>query len=401
MRKTAKVKIVFGPPCSGKSTYVNENKGENDLLYDYDDIMTSLSGLESHSINENLIEWVVDIRNLLIDKLHDDTRLDNAFIITTFIKDDLVNRLSGLDVEYVRMTTSKEICLERLEACELRLRKEELRDVIERWFEEYGELEEGGEENLKKGEKTKYWDFKAAANGVGELFIYGSITHWVWDDDDSDTSASSFKKDLDALGDITTLNLYINSPGGSVFEGVAIYNILKRHKAKINVHIDALAASIASVIAMAGDTVTMPSNAMMMIHNPWTYTWGNASELRKEADNLDRIGTSMKQSYLDRTGDKLDDAKLTELLDAETWLSAQECLEYGLCDVVGDENQAAACISDELFAKYRNVPKAITEKSASVAPPSIIDEKQKEYLQSIKDSAKVEIQNLNSYLGGI
>lgn len=242
----------------------------------------------------------------------------------------------------------------------------------------------------------KYWEFKAAVNGVGELYIYGDIVRYRWDD--SDTSAKSFKQDLDAFGDIHTLNLYLNSPGGSVFEGVAIYNILKRHKATVNVHVDALAASIASVIAMAGDKIYMPSNSMMMIHNPWTFTWGNAAELRKAADDLDRIGVSMKQSYLDRAGDKLDEAKLTELLDAETWLSAQECFDYGLCDVVGEENQAAACVSDELFAKYKNIPSAL--KNAQQQPPEN-SQKEDDFRRQIIEDAKSNLVTINSILGVI
>lgn len=249
---------------------------------------------------------------------------------------------------------------------------------------------------MKQQQNKKYWEFKASANGVGELYIYGDIVRYQWDDDD--TSAKSFKKDLDALGDIDTLNLYINSPGGSVFEGVAIYNILKRHKAKVNVFIDALAASIASVIAMAGDTITMPSNAMMMIHNPWMITWGNAAELRKSADDLDRIGASMKQSYLDRTGDKLDETRLTELLDAETWLSAQECLEYGLCDVVGEENKAAAYVSNELFAKYKNIPDSL--KNVRQQPLKNSQEEAVIRQQIIAD-ANLNLENINHILGGI
>jgi ATP-dependent Clp protease protease subunit len=101
------------------------------------------------------------------------------------------------------------------------------------------------------------------------------------------------------LGNMNTINLYVNSPGGSVFEGIAIHNMLKRHKAKVNVHVDALAASIASVIAMAGDTIFMPKNSMLMIHNPWTFQlWKCSSELRKVADDLDRIGSSIMQTDL-------------------------------------------------------------------------------------------------------
>ena len=110
---------------------------------------------------------------------------------------------------------------------------------------------------------------------------------YKYDEEDADVTAASFKKDLDALGDIDTLNIYINSPGGSVFEGQAIYSQLQRHKARKNVYVDGIAASIASVIAMAGDTVYMPKNAMMMIHNPWGVVVGNAEDMRKHADSLD------------------------------------------------------------------------------------------------------------------
>lgn len=254
--------------------------------------------------------------------------------------------------------------------------------------------------NVKNAEKKPYWDFKASTReGEGELYIYGDITSWEWDE--SDTSANSFKRDLDALGDIHTLHLYINSPGGSVFEGVTIYNILKRHKARVIVHVDGLAASIASVIAMAGDEVHMPRNAMMMIHNPWTITWGNAAQLRKEADDLDRIGVSMRQTYLDKSGGKLTEDKLIELLDAETWLSAQECFDYGFCDVVGDANQAAAFVSEELFARYRNVPEALKQSPPSEPARQPNDVAADEYRQRIRETAALELQNINSFLGGM
>lgn len=250
---------------------------------------------------------------------------------------------------------------------------------------------------MKMTTDKPYWQFKAAATeGVGELYIYGDIVRYRWDD--NDTSAQSFKKDLDALGDIHTLNLYINSPGGSVFEGVAIHNILKRHKAKINVYVDALAASIASVIAMAGDTITMPSNAMMMIHNPWTITWGNAAELRKTADDLDRIGLSMRQTYLDRAGNKLTEDKLIEMLDAETWLSAEECQELGFCDVVSEENQSAACISEELFSQYKNVPDAL-KSQRSGKPPENADDAETRRL--FIEEANADLEKIQSILGGL
>lgn len=236
---------------------------------------------------------------------------------------------------------------------------------------------------------------KMSADGEGEIFIYGDITRYRWDEED--TTANSFKEDLNALGDVSIINLYINSPGGSVFEGVAIHNMLKRHKAKVNVYIDALAASIASVIAMAGDTIFMPKNAMMMIHNPWTFAMGNAKELRKVADDLDRISVSAIETYLQKAGDKLDEDTLKQMLDDETWLSADEAFEYGLCDVVQEANEMAASISEDLFAKYKNVPKQLVQK---VEKP-VISAQEMARRQKIAEEAKTNLSFLNTILGGI
>lgn len=111
---------------------------------------------------------------------------------------------------------------------------------------------------------------KASADGKSaDIFIYGEITKYAWTEE-GEHSATTFKQELDELGDVDIINLYVNSPGGSVFEGITIHNMLKRHKAKVTAHVDALAASIASVIIMAADEIRMPSNSMLMIHNPWT-----------------------------------------------------------------------------------------------------------------------------------
>ncbi|WP_339161795.1 head maturation protease, ClpP-related [Siminovitchia sp. FSL W7-1587] len=251
---------------------------------------------------------------------------------------------------------------------------------------------------MRKNQKpNKFWKMKVSAdsNDTADIFIYGEITKWAWTED-GEHSATTFKEELDSLGEVSTINLYINSPGGSVFEGIAIHNMLKRHKAKINVHVDALAASIASVIAMAGDTIFMPKNSMMMIHNPWTFTWGNAAELRKEADDLDRIGNSSKQTYLQKAGDKLTDEKLQEMLDAETWLSAEEAFGYGLCDVVEEENNMVASISEEVFSKYKNIPKQFAAKKSAT-----ITAKEMAIRQKIAEEAKANSAYLNTILGGI
>ncbi|MEC6747339.1 head maturation protease, ClpP-related [Marinilactibacillus sp. XAAS-LB27] len=210
----------------------------------------------------------------------------------------------------------------------------------------------------------KFWSM--LLNGTtAEITIFGEIVSSGYEWDDSDTSALSFQKDLKELGEVDTINLHINSPGGSVFDGVAIYQMLVQHKAIVNTYIDGLAASIASVIAMAGDRIYIPRNAMIMVHNPWTIVMGNATDLRKQADDLEKIGQSMQESYLSKIGDKITAEKLTELLNEETWLSATEAVEYGFADEILEENRVAACISDKLFADYKNVPEKLKKKTES------------------------------------
>lgn len=229
----------------------------------------------------------------------------------------------------------------------------------------------------------------------GDIFIYGEITKYAWEEY-GEKSAQIFKQELDDLGDVETINLYVNSPGGSVFEGIAIHNILKRHSARIVAHVDALAASIASVIIMAADEIRMPGNSMLMIHNAWTFAIGNATELRKQADDLDRINKSSIQSYLQRTGDKLSEEKLIELLDAETWLSADEAYEYGLCDVVEADNEMAASISDEYLQRYKNVPNQLKEDTTPTMSADELALRQK-----IADEAKAQSEITKTILGGI
>lgn len=238
---------------------------------------------------------------------------------------------------------------------------------------------------------------KASADGKSaDVFIYGEITKYAWEEY-GEVSSTSFKNELDELGDdVEVINLYVNSPGGSVFEGVAIHNMLVRHKAKVVVHVDALAASIASVIAMAGNEIRMPKNSMLMIHNPWTFAMGNAAELRKAADDLDRIGQSAIQSYLQKSGEKLDEDMLKELLDAETWLSADEAFTYGLCDVVEEANQAAASIGEEFLQKYKNVPKKLNSQQKPAPSATEMAERQR-----IAEESKANLSYLNTILGGM
>lgn len=239
----------------------------------------------------------------------------------------------------------------------------------------------------------KFWEVKQSANKEeADIYIFGEIVSYKWDD--ADTTAASFQKDLKELGEVNQINLHINSPGGSVFEGIAIGNMLKQHKAHVTAHVDALAASIASVIVASCDKVVMPENSMLMIHNPWTFSMGNAKELRKQADDLDKIAESSVVTYLSKASDKLSEEKIKEIMDEETWLSAAEAYEYGLCDVVESANQMAASISKKLFEAYQNVP---TKLLQPVQKERITEEQRKQIVkQAQQDKAYI-----GDILGGL
>jgi len=164
---------------------------------------------------------------------------------------------------------------------------------------------------------------------TGEIFLYDGIGDAFWGMIDAATVIGDLQK---MAGRRVTLR--ISSPGGSVDEGRLIYNALQRHAGGVDVVVDSSAYSIASYIAMAGDRVVMAKNAMMMIHNPWTMAFGDASELRKMADVLDKYRDSIVDAYTDKS--KKDRKKMLAIMDAETWYTAQEAVDAGFATEVGD-----------------------------------------------------------------
>lgn len=154
--------------------------------------------------------------------------------------------------------------------------------------------------------------------------IYGDITSWPWMD--SDVSSYTLSKELEAL-DVDVINVYINSYGGEVAEGLAIYNSLKRHKAKIKTFCDGFAASIASVIFMAGDERIMSNASLLFIHNVWMYSAGNANQLRKQADDLDTMTQASVNTYMNCVN--ITEEELKVMLDSETWIAPQDALIMG------------------------------------------------------------------------
>ena len=228
--------------------------------------------------------------------------------------------------------------------------------------------------------KNKFFDLKMNADTPKtlDLYIYTDVEsdYWDWwtgEQVESQTSAEHIRRELEAAGDVTQINIYINSLGGSVMEGMAIYNQLRRHKAHKTVYIDGFACSVASVIAMAGDEVVMPSNTMMMIHAPLFGVRGHSSDLRKAADELDKISLSTMQAYLQKAGGKLTAEKLAEMYEQETYWSAAECISLGLADRMADADidleAAIAALGTSENGECRQMIDRLKTAAAKAASP--------------------------------
>jgi len=208
---------------------------------------------------------------------------------------------------------------------------------------------------------VKQWYSMKAAEKTAEIYIYDEIGAGFF----GGVSAKQFVDDLNKIGKVDTINLYLNSPGGDVFDGVAIYNALKRNKAQIDVHIDGLAASITSVIAMVGNSITIAENGMIMIHDPWTFAIGNSVEMRKQADVLDQVGGTLVNTYTARTG--IDAEEVKALMGAETWLDADQAVAKGFADKKSPSVKMAAHFD---LSRFRNVPRDVAAAPSKPDAPT-------------------------------
>lgn len=203
---------------------------------------------------------------------------------------------------------------------------------------------------------------KNQTDSSADLFFYGDIVSETWQSEwyEDDMAPGDVKKFLDQLDGTENINIHINSGGGSVFGGIAIYNMLRRNNAHKIVYVDGLAASIASVIMMAGDEIVMPKNATVMIHKPsasYFFTTKNADDLRKDAESLDTCQEAIMQTYMTKA--KVDKEEIEQKVNDETWLTGEEAAE--LFDIkVEEANDAVACAGSSMFFCYKNVPTSLT-----------------------------------------
>ena len=226
-----------------------------------------------------------------------------------------------------------------------------------------------------------------------DLYFYGDIVDsWFGAFDDTDQYPEAIKNFLDEAKD-KDINIYINSGGGSVFSGMAIYNMLKRHKGYKTVYIDGLAGSIASVIALAGDKVIIPSNAYFMIHKPWCSSAGNSNELREMANTLDKIEEGIINVYSENLAEGVNIEDIKSMVNDETWLTGVEASKYFNVEVANSVD-VVACASD-YFEKYNKVPSNISNevKVEEVEPKEEVKEETKVIdNEIIKDMLLMELE---------
>ena len=224
---------------------------------------------------------------------------------------------------------------------------------------------------------NSWYTIRAQATGA-EVLIYDEIGAYG-------ISAKGFLAELSALPDATPLTLRLNSPGGSVFDAVAIYNAIKRHSGPVTVWIDGIAASAASYIAMAGDEVVMPENAFLMIHDPAGMVMGTAVDMRAMAKALDKVKGSLLQGYAAKSGRPQEE--IAPLMSAETWLDAKDALDIGFADRIAEPVRIAARFD---VGRFRNAPPALAEVAADGREAAAADAEDGEITAGIAGEASDE-----------
>ncbi len=232
------------------------------------------------------------------------------------------------------------------------------------------------------------WKITAKSESDAEILLYDLIGGY--DENWEYQGAKNLIDKVRALGDVKNITLRINSIGGDVFEAQAMYSYLKSHPANVTVRVDGLAASAASLVAMAGDKVIMPVNALMMIHNPAGAVMGEAEELRDVADILDKVRETIATAYVNKTG--MDREKVIAMMDDETWMSAEEAHELGFCDEVDGAMEIAAMAvqGGGLLCKAALGSARLSQSIASSLPKTF-----RKTIHPMEDENEMKIENVS------
>lgn len=252
----------------------------------------------------------------------------------------------------------------------------------------------------------KFYEFKNITSSEADLFVYGEIVQeksvdwWTGEESQTDVGLMDFKEQLDSIVNVQKLNLYINSPGGDVFTASTMISMLQRLKDKgtiINAYVDGLSASAASFLMMVADNVNLYKNSTVMVHKPMSFAMGNANDMQKTIDALNKIEESvMMPMYMNKS--KVSEEEIKSLIDAETWLSAKEMDKYFNVTLLDEEKTAVASISSNLFKNYKNIPDFIKNSLKNVQNEEKTEEKaqkieeieQKEQIQEEKPLENIE-----------
>lgn len=221
-----------------------------------------------------------------------------------------------------------------------------------------------------RSKATKFRFEQLADGNTHKLYIYDDVTaygtfNWsTWEYEESETSANYFREQLSAIPETATIEVHVNSNGGSVKEGVAIYNQLKQHKAEKICYVDGFAYSIASVICMACDRIVMGLGTSMLIHNMAMNVYGNAETLRKCADDLDVLMESNRKIYMERAKN-LTEEELQDMMDRETFLTPEQCLEYGFCDEIASYQEDQDQFRQQALSEIRQLREQLADLRSS------------------------------------
>lgn len=352
-------KVIVGPLCAGKSTYLWVNRGDEDLAVDFDRLSRAFGNAEPHAAYGIIGEATFRARLSAIRlALESD---EPSWIIHGNPNAEQITEYVDADCEFFVLDPGLDECLRRAEEDG---RPEGTEDAIRAWYEDpptfpdeamVTVITDSEEKNMTKspadtaqvfadeiraalprslsdrgGSKGRWYEIRnktdreapdGEQSSTAEIFIYGEIG---WD-----VGADSFARDLAAL-DVDDLHVHINSPGGLAWDGVAIMNALRRHKAKITATVDGIAASAASIITMGADHIVMNRGSELMIHDAWGFTFGNATEMEKAAEVLHKLSDSLADIYAARAGGGSE--KWRAAMRRETWYSAEEAVEAGLAD---------------------------------------------------------------------
>lgn len=381
-----KVKLVYGAPCSGKSTYVREQIGEHDLCWDYDKLMAAVTSQKNQTANNHpMADFVIGLRKAILDLAQPKKYVENLYITCLWITDKLKSEVEGFDVEEIFIDATKEECFQRLKADDNRPDKGEWKMLINTWFKEHAPESPSKSENKTP---RRFWNWLRIENtGERVLRLDGIISdYYSWLNDE--ITPQAFRQDLNnGEGNVI---VYLNSEGGDVFAAIQIYNMLKEYKSgSITIRIDSIAASAASVIAMAGDVVEISPCGVIMIHNPWTLAQGDSEEMKSAAKMLDEVKEAIINAYEAKT--HLSRDELSEMMDAETWIHADKAVELGFADKImfkAEEYPASASISStrQIMNCTRAAIEAKVAAEQKTAPKKRVNSaERRERLKSLKE----------------